>query len=64
MTITSPKDPRFAAAVRGYAYGRKVGRTYPANEENYDQVEDCGHVWTCNGLGESVCEHCGALEPD
>lgn len=62
--ITSPKDERFAGAVRGYGFatGRRVERTYGAREESYDLVEDCGHVWTCDGTGNSVCEHCGTLE--
>lgn len=66
MTITSPNDPRFAAAVRGYAFGRKVGRSYRANEENYDQVEECGHEFTRRHIidGRGICRHCGCLEAE
>lgn len=62
--ITSPKDPGFASAVRGCAIGRRVERTYGPREENYDRPEDCGHEWTCDGLGNSVCVHCGTLEAE
>lgn len=56
--MITPKDPRFAAAVRGF----RVERTYPANEENYDRVEECGHEFEPDEEGRSACIHCGTLE--
>lgn len=64
MTET-PKslDDSFARAVRGYAIGRRVERTYGPREENYDRIEDCGHEYAePDAMGDRICIHCGTVE--